>query len=314
MAYVCTFILALSVVLRHAGKLSFRINIPFFLVILKRSLPFALLVLLMSFYSRLEPVLLERLLHDEGYQSGIYAQAYRLFDAGNNFSNLFAVLLLPMFAATIQRKEREDLRGLVKDSFSVILSMAGIIAIMGIFYSQEIMTLLYTQGPTETAVQYAARMEQSSMVFRLLMGSFFAISTTYVYGTLLTANGSLKHLNIVAASGVIINILLNIMFIPMFKAVGAACTSLCVQGSTALAQYIICERIFNLRLGTKYWLHVAGFLISVIICTYISKMMPFNWLVSFGVVFCVNVGLIFATRLLSLKEIFQLVIPRESKE
>lgn len=310
-AYSCTFIVALIVVLKHTGKLTFRINIPFFIMILKQSLPFALLVLLMSFYSRLEPVLLERLLDDEGYQSGIYAQAYRLFDAGNNISNLFAVLLLPMFAAVI--KQGDDLKGLVRLSFSAIVAMAGIIAIMGIFYSDELMRLLYIQGPAESAANYASRMEQASRVFRLLMGSFFSLSTTYVFGTLLTANGSLKQLNIIAAAGVGINILLNLLFIPMFKSTGAACTSLCVQGITAFAQYLISERLFKLRLGTGYWLHLVLFLGSICICTWLVKMWVPNLYLSFAIGFGINVCLIFITRLLRLKEIVSLVLPAKKR-
>lgn len=310
-AYVCTFLVALAVVLRHTGKLTFKINMPFFIMILKQSLPFALLVLLMSFYSRLEPVLLERLLDDKGYQSGIYAQAYRLFDAGNNISNLFAVLLLPMFASLI--KEKGDLNGLVRLSFNAIVAMAGIIAIMGILYSDEVMRLLYVQGPAETAAQYASRTAQASMVFRLLMGSFFALSTTYVFGTLLTANGSLKQLNIIAASGVAINLLLNLVFIPMFKSTGAAVTSLCVQGLTAFAQFLICEKIFKLQLGIRYWLHLALFIGSCILCTWLLKTWIPNMFLSFGIGFCLNVGLIFITRLLRLREIISFILPAEKR-
>ena len=64
LAYVCTLVFALVIVLRHVERLSFSINFGFLKSILQQSLPFALLVLLMSVYSRIEPVLLERLLDD----------------------------------------------------------------------------------------------------------------------------------------------------------------------------------------------------------------------------------------------------------
>ena len=310
-AYLSTIALALFLVLKHTDHLSFRINFKFFKEILVQSLPFALLVLLMSIYSRIEPFLLERLLDDQGVQAGIYGRAYRLFDAGNNISNLFAIMLLPMFTASL--KSKTELNNLVRTSFNVMVAMTGIIMIMCVFYSQEIMQLVTRTAEGETEVEYLLRVGQYAKVFPILMGSFFCLSTTYVFGTLLTANGSLKQLNLVAASGVIVNILLNLFVIPRFYSVGAACTSLCVQFLTAFAQYLLSEKIFKLRLGTGYWLHLLLFLGSVALCTYLIKMLQINWIYSFLIAFAVNTGLIFVTRLLSLKQILSLVIPAEKR-
>ena len=310
-AYICTLVFALTIVLRHVERLSFKINFQFLKEILRQSLPFAALVLLMSVYSRIEPVLLERLLDDEGVQSGIYSRAYRLFDAGNNISNLFAIMLLPMFANAISQKA--DLRDLTKTSFNTMVAMTGIITVMCVFYRQEIMTLMYHPEPGETEAAFTFRMEQYAKVFPILMGSFFCLSTTYVFGTMLTANGSLKQLNIVAASGVVVNILLNLIVIPRFQSVGAAYTSLCVQFLTAFAQYLLSEKIFKLRLGAGYWLHLLLFLGSITLCCWLVKMPHWNWMVSFAVGFAINVCLIFVTKLLSLKEIVSLVIPTEKK-
>ena len=308
MAYVCTIIFALTIVLRHVEKLSFKINFQFFKEILRQSLPFALLVLLMSVYSRIEPVLLERLLDDQGTQAGVYSRAYRLFDAGNNISNLFAIMLLPMFAATL--KNKLELNNLVKTSFNVIVAMAGIVLIMCVFYRQEIMLMMYSPEEAETEAAYLIRIGQYANVFPLLMGSFFCLSTTYVFGTLLTANGSLKQLNLVAAAGVVINILLNLIVIPRFKAVGAACTSLSVQAVTAFMQYLLAKRILKLEIRGRYWIHVVVFLAIVALVTFLVKQLNINWMMGFVIAFAVNCAAIFLTRLLSLKEIIALALPK----
>ena len=311
LSYLCTITLALFLVLKHVDHLSFKINFKFFKEILAQSLPFALLVLLMSIYSRIEPFLLERLIDDQGVQAGIYGRAYRLFDAGNNISNLFAIMLLPMFTASL--KNTKELNNLVRTSFNVMVAMTGIVLIMCVFYSQEIMQLVTRMASGETEAEYFLRVGQYAKVFPILMGSFFCLSTTYVFGTLLTANGSLKQLNLVAASGVVINILLNLIVIPRFQSVGAACTSLCVQAVTALAQYLICEKFFKLQLGWRYWAHLLVFIGSVMLCTWLTKMLHLNWLLAFGIGFVANVGLVFATRLLRLKEIVALVLPAEKR-
>ena len=308
-AYVCTIAFALTVVLRRVESLNFKINFRFFKEILRQSLPFALLVLLMSVYSRIEPVLLERLLDDKGVQAGVYSRAYRLFDAGNNISNLFAIMLLPMFAATL--KNKTELNNLVKTSFNVIVAMAGIVLVMCVLYRQEIMQMMYRPEAAETEAAYLVRIGQYANVFPLLMGSFFCLSTTYVFGTLLTANGSLKQLNLVAAAGVVINILLNLIVIPRFKAVGAASTSLCVQAVTAFLQYLLANRILKLEIGGRYWLNIIVFAASVTLVTYIFKQLSINWMLGFGIAFVANCGLVFLTRLLSLKEIVSLILPKE---
>ena len=311
LAYLCTIALALFLVLKHVEHLSFKINFKFFKEILVQSLPFALLVLLMSIYSRIEPFLLERLLDDQGVQAGIYGRAYRLFDAGNNISNLFAIMLLPMFTASL--KNKKELTNLVKTSFNVMVAMTGIVMVMCVVYRQEIMQLVTRVAEGESEAEYLLRIGQYAKVFPILMGSFFCLSTTYVFGTLLTANGSLKQLNLVAATGVVINILLNLIVIPRFQSVGAAFTSLCVQFLTAFAQYLLCKKIFKLKLGTGYWMHLLLFLGSVALCSWLVKMPQWNWMISFAVGFAINLGLIFVTRLLSIKEIVSLIIPAEKK-
>ncbi len=311
LAYICTLLFALTVVLRHAENISFKINIQFFKEILKQSLPFALLVLLMSVYSRIEPVLLERLLDDKGIQAGIYSRAYRLFDAGNNISNLFAIMLLPMFTATL--KNKPELNNLIKTSFNVIVAMAGIVLVLCVFFNHEIMQMMYNPEEAETHAAYYLRINQYAKVFPLLMGSFFCLSTTYVFGTLLTANGSLKQLNIVAAAGVVINILLNLIIIPRFQAFGAACTSLFVQTFTALLQYLLAKRILHFNMGRRYWFHIFLFAGTIILVTFLIKQLNINWIIGFCLAFAINCGAIFFTRLLRFQEIASLVLPKEKK-
>lgn len=307
-SYVVTLIIAVAIVLKHTGKLTIKINIPFVIMIIKKSLPYALLVLLMSFYNRLEPVLIERILPEDisAAQTGIYARAYRLFDAGNNISYLFSVILLPLFAAVI--KDNGDLQGLVKQSFSIILSMTCVIAVLCIFYSMEFMELLYPQQEFEPLEAFQYRISESSKILIILMGSFVSISVTYIFGTLLTANGNLRQLNIVAACGVVINLTLNFIFIPHFQAVGAAFTSLCVQFATCVIQFFIAKKTFNLCLGISFWFRLLAFISTISLSTYLVSRNTENWLTGFGISFAICILLAFITRMLDYKEIKDLAI------
>ena len=61
-AYFFSCIVALVILKGRVGRLKFRLNLPLLRIILKQSLPFALLVLLMSFYYRVDSVMIERML------------------------------------------------------------------------------------------------------------------------------------------------------------------------------------------------------------------------------------------------------------
>ncbi len=307
-SYIITLVIAIIIVLKHTGKLTIRFNFPFILMIIKKSLPYALLVLLMSFYNRLEPVLIERILPKDisAVQTGIYARAYRLFDAGNNISYLFSVILLPLFASVI--KNGEDLQSLVKQSFSLMLTMTCIIAVACIFYSENLMELLYNIQENESVEAFNHRIHESSKILQILMGSFVSISVTYIFGTLLTANGNLKQLNIVAATGVIINLTLNFIFIPIFEAQGAAFTSLCVQFATCTIQFFIAKRIFQLRLGSSFWISIFAFITLLILSAIVLKSTPMNWFYSFILTMAGGLLIAFITKMLDYKELKNLIM------
>ena len=62
---------------------------------------------------------------------------------------------------------------------------------------------------------------------------------TYIFGTLLTANGNMRLLNLTAAVGIAVNLAVNFVMIPRFHACGAAAASLCTQTVMAAIQTVI---------------------------------------------------------------------------
>jgi O-antigen/teichoic acid export membrane protein len=151
------------------------------------------------------------------------------------------------------------------------------------------------------------RIDQSSHIFRLLMIGFVAISTTYVFGTLLTANGSLKQLNIVAASGVIISLVINLSLVPRLEALGSAYASLSSQGITALAQVIIALIIFKFRRNFRYILAMVVFVTAVIILGWLSPGWAFNWKFNLLIMILGSVVLAVLLRLLHIREFIRII-------
>lgn len=270
-AYIVTVLIALTTVCHRKCPLGLHWDFSFFMKIIKSSLPFASLFLLMSFHSRLNPVLIERLLPDSlGLeQSGVYSQAFRLLDAGQNFAYLFAVLLLPLFARMIALKE--DVRKLLKLSFLLIISTSLIVAVGTLFFGKEIMMLLYGPFPHEECAHYLARIDQSSAIFNLLMFSFVAICSNYIFGTLLTANNSLRQLNAIALIGFITSLALNLVLIPEFQAIGSAWANLLSQALIAMLQLMLAFKIFKFRLNRSFLFRILGLVTTLLLSGYLAK-------------------------------------------
>ncbi len=295
-AYFFTALIALFIVIRKSKFQKLNWHWPFFLMIIKKSMPFALMVLLMTLYNRLDPVMLGKILGKTlgSEQAGIYAHGFRLLDAATMISFLFAVLLIPIFSRMIKLKE--SVEEMLKLSYTLIITVATIVAVLSFFYSSEMMNLLYDSDTT-----------QSAPVFQLLMLGFIAISTTYIFGTLLTANGNLKELNIIAAISLIINLAVNILLIPRLMAYGSAISSLSTQIFAAFAQVILVQRIFKFKVNYRFLLTLFFFVCGVILFTWLSRQititipgLPANlaWISNFTLALIISLFLAVILRLL----------------
>lgn len=304
-AYLITALTALLIVVKKANFRRPSWSWPFFLMIIKQSMPFALLVLLMALYNRLDPVMIDKLLPKEigQEQVGIYASGFRFLDAANMIAFLFSVLLLPIFSRMI--KEKEPVREMVRLSFTLIITIAIIVSAGSFFYSDQLMALLYHTHAVE-----------SSQVFRPLMLGFIAVSTSYIFGTLLTANGSLKELNLIALTGLIINLGMNFLLIPRLQAVGSAYASLATQFISALLQVLVVMKIFRFRVSLRYLFMLLAFATGVVLFNIISLKLTLDmpglpaglsWLPGFTLAVIFSFLLAVALRFLSFRSLMNIL-------
>lgn len=291
--YVFTAIIAFVTVLTKTHHFKLTWNWPFSLMILKQSFPFAVLVLLMTFYNRLDAVMIERILpKGEGAeQAGIYAKAFRLLDAGNMIAYLFSVQLLPVFSRMI--KFKENVEQLVKLAFILLVTPALIVSVGCFFYANE-MSNLINHGVTDSATE-----------FGLLMFCFTAVSTTYIFGTLLTANGNLRQLNTMAIIGICINLVLNFILIPQYKAMGSVISSVITQFFTAGIQIYFACKIFKFKTNTRLLISLAVFIVGIVVFNYFSKSFTANWMINFVIMSIFCAAWAFLSGVISLKSILR---------
>ena len=292
-AYLITSIITYGVIRAHTGKIKFHFNHRFFMVFLKKSYPYALLILLMSFYNRIDSVMLESMLPNGKEQVGTYAQAFRLLDAVSMFGVLFAGLLLPIFARMI--KQKQNIGSMVQFSFLLIFVPAIILTFSSGFYNIEIMGLLYS-----------SHIELSASIFRLLMFSFLGVATTYIFGTLLTANGSIRQLNWMALVGMGLNVGLNLLLIPRMQALGSAWASLATQLFTALTQTILAVIILKLTINYQIIGKLILFIAFVFMAGMLSKEIQ-NWHLGYFVMITGSLLFAFTIKLINLKALTEIM-------
>ena len=311
-AYVLTVAIATTIVVRKAAFRRLKWNRPFFIMIVKQSFPFAVLGLLMSVYNKIDSVFIERLLQGErGYrQVGIFAMGFRLLDAANQFALLFGALLLPIFARMIKMKQK--LKSMVKMPFSILFTFGVIAALGSYFYRHEIMELLYSAQPGETAVEFGARTRQAADVFGILMFGFLGTSMMYVFSTLLTANGNLRELNIIAGLGIAVNFSLNIILIPRIEATGAAIASLSTQLFTGIAYLLMVQYIFRFSLSYSFLARLIAFVAGVLVFSVAAREMITDWMAGLMLMVVVSFFLAALLKLLDLKSFITIVKDRNS--
>ena len=292
-AYLITIAVALFIVLRKANLHRLTWNWPFFVVIIKKSLPYALVTFLMACYYRIDSVMLERMLPEGAgaVQSGVYASAFRLMDTLAMIAYLFSVILLPLFSKML--KQREDVVPVVRTSFSLLT-----------LFSVSAVVILYVYREPVIRMFYPDIAESSVAVFRLIIFGLIPIAMTHLFGTLLTANGSMKVLNLIAVVGIVINVTVNLLLIPRMQACGSAVASFCTQFVVSALQFVLAMRIIGIPLKSLPWLRCGVFVALLVPAVWFSPAIlhvHVLWQLVISAFFAL--GLAFATGLVNVKDV-----------
>lgn len=242
-----------------------------FTEILKKTFPFALLGILMNLYTRLDVFMIGQIIPQSEFWIAQYVKGFRLLDALNMVAALSAGFLLPLFS-----KFKHNINWVQHNTtvfFEMFLWLVLPTVIFGFFHKAQIITFLY--GSEEW--QIAAKS------FGILIWVFLAMSGVYVFGTMLTAMGKLKQMNLMAGITLIFNFFLNLHFIPKQGIVGAAKVTLLSQAIFALFCIYQVWRISRLKWNVLKIRNMILLLIFLISIAYLFDLQSKSLLLSIGV-------------------------------
>lgn len=265
--YVLATLIAFWAVMKQGVGLRVFFNRKEFWGMIKHSYPFAVLFFLMGLYTRIDSVMLGRILDDGNFEVGIYASAFRLLDATIMFAVLLSNLLLPMFARLISKGE--SVRGLVMESYYILLIPTVLLPLSCFYYADSIYPLLYRENH-----------EYGSAVFGLLFLNFIPMAMGYIFGTLLTAKSELKLLNYISIAGLVVNVVLNALFIPQWQAMGAVAATLITQTLVTISSMYYSIRYFDIQLSDLINKKVLGYCLTMLLVFHGFQMLEWDWVVS----------------------------------
>jgi len=201
-------------------------------------LPFALIILLMSTHYRLDGFLLERL-HPQGdLEAGLYASAYRLLDAGNMAGYLAASFLVPFIA-----RHRTD-KALTGQAVLQLRHGLLFIAIATVSFTLVFATWI------QQALYHTAD-ARHTLIIRTCIAALPAYYLVHIYGSVLTAMGRFRSFITLLTVSVIINLVLNLVLIPGYGALGCCLAALASQYFCGLSTYIVATRSEGLPFGAR---------------------------------------------------------------
>lgn len=259
---------------RPSWAKNWRAGRPVVLFLLRKSFPYALVILLMFAYTRLDGVLLERLLPDGKAHAEVFAGAYRLLDACNMFGFMFASLLLPMFARLLKNPGNTGVRSLASLSFNLL--WAGSLTLVTVIcLARE--DLLHLMMPSRAN---AYRWD----TLGVLIWTFVPVSLTYIFGTLLTAHEKLKEMSRVFLFGILLNLGLNLFLIPCYQALGTAVAAVLTQSFVSAGMMWLCAKTFDFWPSRNWWLRVAGFAVFLLAVNgFVFEKTDLNWVSKCGI-------------------------------
>jgi O-antigen/teichoic acid export membrane protein len=183
--------------------------------IVKQTYPFAFITVLFSVHDKIDQVMIERMLDD--HASGLYAGAYRWLDA----FMMFLWIILPMFFArfAFYKNTQQDL--------SKVLTMAQIVSAVPMifvscfvwFHGKQLFFLLGNST--------AAEIEEMTFCLKILFIAVFIHAYFACLGTLLSATGGEFYMNRMLIFSIVLNVVLNIILLPLMGIAGAAVATVC---------------------------------------------------------------------------------------
>jgi len=254
---------------RKYVKLRFLIDFKEWKVLFKTGLPFAFTLIFSSLYSRIDVLMLSKMVNDSAV--GFYAASFRITESLAIIPNAFVIPLFPVMSALF-RTSNPNLKISYKLGFKYLSIFFLPIAFGGSILAQRIITLVYGTDFVNPVM---------NLTFVVLIWAAFILFINQISSTVLYSIFKEKIVMKSLMIGIFANVILNIFLIPVYGIVGAAISTLLTELMIfSIFTYSLSKKVYAL----DFKLLLKPLLASILMSTFIVYFFNFNifFLVFFG--------------------------------
>lgn len=243
--FASTYSLFLSIYLYNKNISSLEIKVDKALVksLLKKSYPFALAGIFVVMYYRIDTVMLSFMIGDAPV--GWYSAAYALTEALLFIPTIVCIAIFPVLSRLFN-ESKESFAKAYEYSFRFLLLLGIPIAFGTTILANKIILLIYKEG-----------FSNSIIALRILIWAIALAFLNSIMGFVLYAVNKEKIVFKIAGSLVLLNTILNFLFIPKYSYIAASFTTV----ATELVGFIC---YFGLISKYIYRLRITGFLLKAL--------------------------------------------------
>lgn len=261
-----------------------------FKVHLKRSIVMFLPQIATTVYAQLDRVMIGGLINDGNLQAGVYDNAEKIVKIALTVVTSIALVMLSRVANTYMKNDHDKARGYIYSSFRLYMCLSipimfGIAAIAGSFVER-----FFTDTPNAELI---------TPVIIVLCPIILFIGGSSVFGTqYLLPTNRMKPYTLSVFTGMVVNVILNLVFIPLYGAKGAAIATVIAEFSVLTVQMIVLRREFSPVMYLHCWRNFLAGAVMFACVVGIGKLINSSTIVSLFVQITLGVTIYFGLLLL----------------
>jgi O-antigen/teichoic acid export membrane protein len=208
-------------------KIRFMWDSQYILHILRISLPYWLALFLGVIFFKVDIILLS-LMEDSSIADtsiALYALPMKIVEVGMMYGTIFLNSLLPVLTTAIEKKDKPKIESLTGKWFELLFGFGLAIAIFGFAYAPEITRIISTPEFMTTTVMWYSAVDAMRIVIWIFL--FYFVSSLSAY--IMIARGEQSRMMWINGIIAVVNIIGNLIFIPMYSFIGSAWVTLITQ-------------------------------------------------------------------------------------
>jgi len=242
--------------------------------ILVKSFPFAMIGLLYAVNDRIDMVMIERLGGGQGRENaGLYAACYRWLDAFMMYLWTVLPIFFAKFAAHSQEPDEQQKVFNLGQLISFIPML--FIGVVFLFYGDKFFWMF--NHSTKEELTTMTTIVKVLFVGTIIQGAFA------IYGTYLNATGHEQKVSYMIILTLLLNVLLNWLFIPSYGPLAAAYATLASSSAISLLYLIHVIRRTPLKVPFKLLMHLLVIGLVFMLVFYLLSLSSLKWYIVSGI-------------------------------